>query len=116
MSTTERGRTAEGLAAEYLQSRGLVIVNRNWRNRWCEIDLVARSSAGIHFVEVKYRRRTDWGTGFEAITADKAGRLQRAALAWAQAHSYDGAYQIDVVSMSGSLADPSIEYLSQALE
>jgi Holliday junction resolvase-like predicted endonuclease len=69
----------------------------------------------IHFVEVKYRRRTNWGTGFEYITPDKIRRLQRAALAWNQAHHYYGAYQIDVISVSGELTAPAIEYLPNAV-
>jgi putative endonuclease len=119
MSTTERGRTAESLAADYLATQGLAILNRNWRNRWCELDLVARAGSGpddtILFIEVKYRRRTDWGTGFEHITYDKIRRLQRAALAWNQAHGYYGAYQIDIISISGELEKPTIEYLPNAV-
>lgn len=115
MSTTERGRTAETLAAAYLEQRGYTILDRNWRNRWCELDIVARSPAGIHFVEVKYRHRADWGTGFEHITTDKANRLRRAALAWIQAHRYYGPYQIDVISALGDPASPAIELLSNAI-
>ena len=110
MSTVERGRTAETLAAAHLEQQGLTIIDRNWRNRWCELDLVARSPAGIHFIEVKYRRRADWGTGFEHITYDKTNRLRRAALAWNQAHGHYGAYQIDIVSITGELAAPTIAY------
>jgi putative endonuclease len=115
MSTTERGRAAETLAAAYLEEHGLTILDRNWRNRWCELDLVARSEAGVHFVEVKYRRRSDWGNGFEHITRDKINRLRRAALAWNQAHRYDGPYQIDVISVSGELAAAQLEYLPNAI-
>ncbi len=115
MSTAERGRTAEAIAATYLEQQGLTIVDRNWRNRWCELDLVARSPGGIHFVEVKYRRRTDWGTGFEHITYDKINRLRRAALAWNQAHGYAGAYQIDVISVAGELSAPQIDYAANAI-
>jgi putative endonuclease len=116
MSTTERGRTAEAAAAEYLVARGYDIVDRNWRNRWCELDLVARSEAGVHIIEVKYRRRTDWGDGFAAITADKIQRLRRAAAAWCQAHHYDGSYQIDIISVTGELSAPTIEYLPNSIE
>ncbi|HSX01795.1 MAG TPA: YraN family protein [Candidatus Saccharimonadia bacterium] len=113
--SVERGRAAEDLAAAYLEQRGLAIVDRNWRNRWCELDMVARGSHGIHFVEVKYRRRADWGTGFEHITRDKIQRLRRAAVAWNQAHRYVGGYQIDIISMVGELEAPAIEYLPNAI-
>lgn len=110
-----RGRTAEDLAATHLEQLGLTILDRNWRNRWCELDIVAKSPAGIHFVEVKYRRRTDWGTGFDHITPDKIHRLMRAALAWNQANRHYGAYQIDIISISGELDSASIEYLPSAI-
>lgn len=115
MSPTEIGRAAEALAAQYLEGRGLTILDRNWRNRWCELDLVARGPEGIHFIEVKYRRRTDWGSGFDHITPDKIHRLTRAALAWNQARRHHGHYQIDVISVSGPLDNATIEYLPSAV-
>ena len=109
--TTAIGRTAETAAAAYLQKQGMTIIDRNWRNRWCEIDIVARRGDIIHFVEVKYRRTISYGAGYEHINRDKAARLTRAALAWCQARRFSGDYQIDAISFSGSLEQPLIEYL-----
>jgi putative endonuclease len=117
MNTTAIGRTAESAAATYLENQGLAILDRNWRNRWCEIDIVARDAAGtIHFAEVKYRRRTDFGAGYEFVNYAKANRLRRAALAWVQAHHHAGGYQIDVVSITGDLDRPDITYIPSAVE
>lgn len=115
MSTTERGRVAEKLAANYLEQRGFKILDRNWHNRYAEIDLVAASQEAIHIVEVKYRARADWGSGFEYINADKAQRLSRAAQFWAQEKQYQGPIQIDVISVTGELTRPIIDYLPNAL-
>lgn len=116
MSTTERGRRAETMAADYLTERGLEIVARNWRTRWCELDVVARSSDGLHFVEVKYRANPDYGTGFDYITRDKQLRLARAVESWCQHHRYAGPYQIDVISVTGDLdRQPQIEWLPNAV-
>jgi uncharacterized protein (TIGR00252 family) len=109
--STERGRTAEGLAAAHLEQLGHTVLDRNWRNRWCELDIISRSPQGVHIVEVKYRRRTDFGTAIDSITHEKADRLYRGALAWAQTHQYDGPIQIDVVSLEGELDNPDIIYL-----
>jgi Holliday junction resolvase-like predicted endonuclease len=79
-ATVTLGRAAEALAAEWLAAAGFAIVDRNWRTRWCELDLVATRGNRIHIIEVKYRRRADFGSGAECITPDKAARLQRAAL------------------------------------
>lgn len=116
MSTTERGRQAESLAASYLQERGLEIVDRNWRTRWCELDLVAHSSEAMHFVEIKYRANPAYGTGFDYITRDKQDRLARAVESWCQHHRYTGAYQIDIISVAGDLYnEPPIEWLPNAV-
>lgn len=93
------GQRAETLAAAYLEERGFQIIDRNWRNRWCEIDLVARGGAVIHIIEVKFRSNPDYGSGFEYITADKLRRLKLAAEYYMA--SRDQPYQIDVVAVSG---------------
>ncbi|HEX3082382.1 MAG TPA: YraN family protein [Candidatus Saccharimonadia bacterium] len=110
MITTVAGRLAETKAAAFLENQGFEIIGRNWRNRWCELDIIARHGGQLHIVEVKYRRRLDWGSGFEYITPDKIARLKRAALAWTWAHHYTGAYQIDVVAVTGELGSPQIEH------
>jgi putative endonuclease len=115
MSTVDTGHSAESLAAGYLAQAGFQIVGRNWRTRWCEIDIVARHGSQLHFVEVKYRKTTAYGYAAEYISRDKSARLIRAALAWTQAHRYQGAYQIDVVTVEGSLADPIIVHLENAV-
>lgn len=115
MTTTERGRAAEQLAADYLTAQGYQVLDRNWRNRWCELDIVARQAAAIHFVEVKYRATTRYGAAVEYVSRDKILRLRRAALAWNQAHGYHGAYQIDVITVEGELAAPDIAYLPNVI-
>ncbi len=116
MSTVEVGRAAEQLAAEYLEAAGYQIIARNWRNRWCEIDIVARRGPEFHIVEVKYRRSTEYGFAAEYISRDKAGRLIRAASAWCQAHHYSSAYQIDVITVEGELRRPEITHLMSVIE
>ncbi len=115
--STQLGQKAEELATQYLQNQGMKILARNWRNRWCEIDVIAVDKPGIiRFVEVKFRHNPAFGSGFEYITYDKAQRLRRAAQAWMQIHYGSQAYQIDVISVMGNLNNPQIEYLSNAVE
>lgn len=101
MSTTEIGRRAEAAAAHFLKSRGFIIVERNWRTRFHEVDIVARKGSVTHFVEVKYRKSDRFGTGLEYVSQDKLHRLKRAALYWQQTRS-EGAYQFDAVTITGS--------------
>lgn len=76
-STT--GAIAEDLAAKDLIRRGYTVIARNWRTRWCEIDIVASKDDGIYFVEVKYRRAINQGGGVAAITAAKLKQMKFAA-------------------------------------
>jgi putative endonuclease len=115
MSTVETGRAAEQLAADYLEGAGYHIISRNWRNRWCEIDIVARRGPQIHIVEVKYRANTAYGYAAEYISRDKSARLIRAAAAWCQANRHDGPYQVDVITVEGALAQPQLEHLENVL-
>jgi putative endonuclease len=73
------GAQAEALAAEFLAGRGLEIVARNWRRRVGEIDLVARDGDVLVFVEVRLRRRSDYGGAAASITAAKRARMIAAA-------------------------------------
>lgn len=116
MSTFETGRKAEELAAAWLENKGFRVLDRNWRNRWCEIDIVAKKGRIIHIVEVKYRRTATSGDGFEAITPNKANRLMRAALMWLnQNRAWQADYQIDVMSISGFPEPKDVEYMPNAV-
>ncbi len=69
------GRWGEQQAAQYLESHGYKVLDRNWRCLRGEIDLVAKEGDVLVFVEVKTRRGRDYGTPEEAITKVKAERL-----------------------------------------
>lgn len=75
----ETGRQAEERAAAFLRGRGLSIVERNWRCRFGEIDLVALDGETLVFVEVRARASRTHGGAAESITAAKRRRLAAAA-------------------------------------
>jgi putative endonuclease len=95
------GAFGESKTAEFVTQRGDEILDRNWRIREGEIDLVSLSRDGIfHFIEVKTRSSLAFGHPFEAINAEKAHRMQRLALAWLATHGCLGCdYAIDVVAV-----------------
>jgi len=76
--TTEKGQRAEQLAAEFLERAGYRILERNYRCRLGEIDLVAEDKGVLCFVEVRSLASADHGHPFETIDAGKRGRLIRA--------------------------------------
>src|SRR5512140_2966210 len=73
------GAQAEALAAKFLAQRGVVIVERNWRRRCGEVDLIARDGDILVFVEVRLRRHGEFGGAAASITAAKQSRLIKAA-------------------------------------
>ena len=76
---------------------------------------MARHGRTVHFIEVKYRASIAFGLPAEYINRDKTTRLMRAALSWNQAHRHYGPYQIDLISLTGALERPAIEYLPNAI-
>ncbi|RFA08719.1 hypothetical protein B7R54_05360 [Subtercola boreus] len=80
----EVGRRGEDLAADYLLEQGYSILERNWRCRQGEIDVVAEHEGVTVFVEVKTRSGLRYGHPFEAITIAKLARLRRLASAWCE--------------------------------
>lgn len=115
MSTTEIGRRAEELAASYLIRRDFTIMVRNWRTRWCELDLVASRDGVIHVIEVKYRRSSTYGYGYDYVNADKRQRLARAAAYFVARHAPGADYQIDIVSVEGIVELGNVTMIENAV-
>jgi putative endonuclease len=77
------GRTGEQLAAEHLLRLGYEIVERNYRTRWGELDIVARSGRTLAFCEVKTRRAGGRAGGpFDAVGPGKQARVRKMAGSW----------------------------------
>ncbi|MBV9593657.1 MAG: YraN family protein [Actinobacteria bacterium] len=109
------GQYGERLAARYLAERGLEILDRNWRCRDGELDIVARDDAAVVFCEVKTRSSTDYGYPAEAVDGIKAARIRRLALAWLADHrSAEGfrpELRFDVISVVlARRGAPSVEH------
>jgi putative endonuclease len=73
------GARAEDRCAELLRSSGLVLLERNWRCRMGEIDLIFEDHGVLVFVEVRMRRAFAFGGAGESVTAAKRARLAAAA-------------------------------------
>ncbi len=73
------GDKSEELAAKYLEDDGHKIMERNWRTKWCEIDIVSLKDNTIYFTEVKHRRNQNLGGGVAAITSKKLKQMRFAA-------------------------------------
>jgi len=96
-----RGRDAEQRAAAFLRGRGLVELQRNFRVRGGEIDLVMRDGEHLVFVEVRFRSRTDFGGAAASVTAAKQARLALAARHYLLRHGGNLPCRFDVVALDG---------------
>jgi len=113
MSTTQaKGAAGEQLAADYLQRKGLSVIERNFRVKGGEIDLVCRDGKTTVFVEVRLRSRSDFGGAAASITAAKQSRLILAARHWLLRHG-ETPCRFDCMLLDGAEAN-SIEWLRDA--
>lgn len=113
-STAALGRDGEDVAVAHLEAAGMVVLERNWRCRLGEIDVVALDGDCLVVCEVKTRRSLRAGGPLEAVTPLKLGRLRRLAAAWLAAQERSFAdIRIDVVAVVRPRSGPDIvEHLS----
>ena len=86
VTTRAIGNTGENTAASELIRCGHAILERNWRTKFCEIDIVSQKDDTIYFVEVKYRKNDKAGDGLAYITPKKLRQMQFAAKMYAHAN------------------------------
>lgn len=97
------GRTGERLAAEALMDKGYHILERNFRCRHGEIDLVAQDEHELVFVEVKTRRGTSYGLPEDALTLHKRRKILEVASYYLDLHTCsDCSWRVDVVAVQFS--------------
>jgi putative endonuclease len=96
------GKFAENLAEKLLASRGLRILQRNYRCRMGEIDLIVQDGDSVVFVEVRSRSRRDYGSAAESITLTKQRRIIAAARHFLATLPRIPACRFDVVTLDES--------------
>ena len=90
-TTRQIGDRGEQAAADWLTADGHEIIARNWRTRYCEIDIVSMKDDVLWFTEVKYRKNDDFGGGLGAITPKKQQQMRFAAELFMAKHpQYEG--------------------------
>ncbi|TFV58783.1 YraN family protein [Geodermatophilus sp. DF01-2] len=85
-TTSDLGAHGERIAAAYLTDSGLRVLDRNWRCRDGELDIVARDGDALVFCEVKTRRAVGFGHPVEAVGSAKQRRLRTLAQRWLAEH------------------------------
>lgn len=110
VTTREQGQHTESLACTFLEGKGFTLLDRNYHCRFGEIDLVMQQNDNIVFVEVRYRRNNNFGSGAESVTANKQSKLIKTASAYLQQHAKLSKYptRFDVISITGPLETNNI--------
>jgi putative endonuclease len=108
------GRRGEAVAAMWFEQHGYTVIERNWRCRAGELDLVLQHGETTVFAEVKTRTSVAYGHPFEAITPQKTRRLRQLAAEWCRQNEPGaGGIRLDAVAVVDAWsAAPQIEHLS----
>jgi putative endonuclease len=102
------GSYGERVAVRVLTEAGLQVLDRNWRCRDGELDVVARDGDALVFCEVKTRTGVGFGHPAEAVTPAKRARLRRLARAWLAAHEHHAPdLRFDVVGVQVPVSGPA---------
>ncbi len=109
------GSWGENRAALYLENQGLKIVERGFRCRFGEIDIIAQNSEVLVFCEVKTRRRESFAEPQEAVSRAKQRRLIKTAGWYLNQRSWDGELRFDVIAiLAPGGREPIVEWIQDA--
>jgi putative endonuclease len=113
-----RGTHAEDQACRYLQRQGLRLIERNYRSRRGEIDLIMRDADSLVFVEVRYRRQHRYGSGLESVDRHKQRRIAACAAHYLLCHPQAAllAARFDVVALTPGDGGLRIDWIRNAFD
>lgn len=113
-----RGANAEQQALEFLQAHGLKIVERNYRCRLGEIDLICEDGRWLVFIEVRFRQHHHYGTAAETVTPHKQRKLIRTAQHFLQHHPRRARNpaRFDVIGVQGPAGNATIDWIKDAFQ
>lgn len=95
----DTGNKGEDIAAQYIVEHGYIILERNWRYKYWEVDIIASKKNKLHFFEIKTRTNERFGKPEESIRHDKMRSLKNAAEEYLYQHPEWKYIQFDVLSI-----------------
>ncbi len=96
----ELGRLGEAIALAYLEDNKYKVLERNWKRRRHEIDIIAKIDTILVFVEVKTRKNNQYGMPEESVDAKKEKLMIQAASMYCQTIDYEEEIRFDVLSIT----------------
>jgi len=106
------------MAVSYLKRQGYGIIDRNYRTRMGEIDIIGEDKGCVCFVEVRSRNNPDYGFPEDTITAAKRRKIEKAALAYIKRFKLtDRPCRFDVISIvNTNNPEPGIKLIKNAFD
>ena len=108
------GKQGEEIAVNYLIEKGYEILERNWRNRHKEIDIIAKDGKELVIVEVKTRKSNNYGEPDLAVNKQKQRLLIYAANAYIFRNNLDINTRFDIISIVFNNGEPVIDHIEDA--
>ena len=102
MITQSKGKLAEDKACKYLEKQGLTLIERNYRCRNGEIDLIMQDKDQLVFVEVRYRKNDSHGTAVDTVDQRKMKKLISTANYYLIRHQLDTPARFDIVGFDAT--------------
>ena len=118
MNKRKIGDDTESLACEYLKSQGVRILERNFRCRLGEVDIIARDGKYLCFIEVKYRKDDSFGKPEEAVSLNKIKHICKVSTfyLYSKYKSLDVSVRYDVIAISPKEKMLSFKWIKNAFE
>ena len=111
------GEKGETIAERHLKKKGYKILERNYRTKLGEIDIIAKDKKTIVFVEVKTRRSWQFGNPKGAVTPAKQRKISMVALQYLKTNDRrNSRARFDVVAITATRDKPQIEIIKNAFE
>lgn len=101
----ESGKFAEDFAVTVLKKQGYKILERNFRSRFGEIDIIAKKNEYLVFIEVKYRKTMEYGGGAAAVDIRKQERIRKTAAIYLRKLNPEPFVRFDVFILQGTFSD-----------
>lgn len=111
-----KGRIAEDYALEFLQQQGLRLMERNYRSRFGEIDLVMEDGRMVVFVEVRFRGTTRFGGALESVDRRKQAKLLTTAACFLKERRLDRPARFDVAALAPNGNGLAIQWIKGAFQ
>lgn len=111
----EHGKWGEAVAVKFLEVSGLRILERNWRYKRAEIDIIAKEGEILVFIEVKTRANTSFGLPEEMVSKFKQRLVIDAAMAFMRSIGHEWEIRFDIIAIQGTPgSEPEIRHFRDA--